>query len=457
MDYLTDTIAAVATPYGKGGISIVRISGPEAIEVADSVFLPHNAKSLTESSGYTMRLGSIVIDGSSIDEVITLLFRTPHSYTGEDLVEIQCHGGPVVTEQILRGLLNNGARIATAGEFTRRAVINDRITLSQAEGINEIISAVSRQGEQAAYAVSKGLLSRETERMKQQILTLQGTITAYIDFPEEDTEMVELQEMEVILSELKDSLRSLLSSYETGLVILNGIPIAIVGSPNVGKSTIMNLLTGYEKSIVTSEPGTTRDVVEHQIRLAGVTLLLSDTAGIRSTDNLVERIGVERAYEQIEQSALILLVFDSSRPLGEDDRDLIRRLEDKQVIAVVNKIDLEPVLDRTKIEEVFDHTVCISANDEQYLKPLSETIQRVIGVSEFSPELPILINERQRQAVSLALEAVEEAKEAMDSGMTMDIIYISLDNALYHLLQLTGENLSETILDEVFSKFCVGK
>ena len=294
MDYLVDTIAAVSTPYGKGGIGVIRVSGPEAIEITDSIFRAYGRKRLAEGKGYSMRLGTISTGEVTIDEVIVLLFREPKSYTGEDVTEIQCHGGPIVLEIIMKALSDAGARIALPGEFTRRAVVNGRISLSEAEGIYELISSVSKQGEQVAFSVSKGSLFQETMRMRALILDLQAAITADIDFPEEDVEAIDETELKKTLGSLRGSLLKLVESYETGLVMLNGIKTTIAGKPNVGKSTIMNLLAGYEKSIVSPIAGTTRDILEHQVQIEGVTLILSDTAGIHLAEDIVNRIGVEK-------------------------------------------------------------------------------------------------------------------------------------------------------------------
>jgi len=457
MDYLVDTIAAISTPHGKGGIGVIRVSGTEAIKIADCIFSPYSRQSLLHSRGYSIHLGTIIINDIKIDEVIVLVFRAPRSYTGEDIVEFQCHGGVLVLEQILRGLVDNGARLATAGEFTRRAVVNGRISLSEAEGISEIISAVSKQGEQAAFALSKGSLYRETERMKSHILSLQAAITAYIDFPEEDAVTIEEEELLSLLYDLRQSTKTLLKSYEVGLSILNGITTTIVGAPNVGKSTIMNLLTGYDRSIVTPIPGTTRDVLEHQIDIDGLTLVISDTAGIHTTDNPIEKIGVERAYETIKKSALVLIVFDNSRVLSEEDYHLMTMLNDSNVIAIVNKVDLDHHLDYTEIKKHFSNVIYISAKEEASLAIITDEIKKVARVNEFEVGMPFLVNERQRGAAKNVLEALEDAIESFSSGMTLDVVYICLDYALASLMELSGENVSEEVLDQVFSNFCVGK
>ncbi len=454
---LLDTIAAISTPEGEGGIGIIRISGPDAAGIADRLFLARSGRPLSKGRGYSMRLGTITAGGYAVDDALALLFRAPKSYTGEDVVELQCHGGPVLLAGILRALVDAGARVAEAGEFTRRAFLNGRLSLTEAEGIAGMISAVSKQGEAAAFALSRGTLFRETERLRDSVLEVQSAIAAWIDFPEEDVEAVENDRLMGHLESLAQSLKTLVDSYETGLFVLNGVPTAIVGSPNVGKSTLMNLIAGYEKAIVTPVAGTTRDVVEQQVRLGGTTLLLADTAGIRDSDDLVEQIGIEKAIDRIEQSALVLAVFDSSRSLSEDDRELIKKLRGKRAVAIVNKMDLETKLDLSIIESAFDSVVYISATDPKSLKMLDDAVAKLSKTDRFSPDAPMLMNERQRSAAVRALNSVEEAFAAAKSGMTLDVVFISLDEALAAILELSGENVSEAVIDEVFRRFCVGK
>ena len=457
MEELYDTVAAVSTPHGEGGVGVIRISGAEATAIADRVFSARDKKKLAKGRGYSLRLGTVFADGEAVDDALALLFRAPKSYTGEDVVELQCHGGPVALSRVLRALVDAGARIAAEGEFTRRALLNGRVTLTEAEGIANIISAVSRQGEAAAYAQSNGVLFRETERIKGDILALQSAIAAWIDFPEEDVQPVDDVRMTGQLQMLREALQTLVDSYETGLLVLHGLRAAIVGSPNVGKSTLMNLLTGYDSAIVAPTAGTTRDVIENRIRFGGTALLLADTAGIRVTGDAVEQIGVSRALRRMEQSDLVFAVFDGSRLLADDDRDLISRLAGRRVIALINKSDLPQVLDAREIEAVFEHTLCISAVDPVSFAILEDAVTRYLGINNFSPNAPVLTNERQRSAAVRALSAVDEALAALEDGLTPDVVFISLDEALGAILELSGERVSDAVLDEVFSRFCVGK
>lgn len=455
---LDDTIAAIATPPGKGAIGVIRISGSEAIEIADKIFSAKSGRKLSEMKGYSVSLGEIEIEESPVrDTCIALLFRAPKSYTGEDVVEFQCHGGPIVVEALLRGILDIGARMAWAGEFTKRAFLNGRISLTEAEGIADIISAASKSGQRAAYSQSKGSLHRETESIKDTILSCQASIAAWIDFPEEDVEEVEPEELSKKIDNIEKSLKKLISSYEVGLHILRGIPTAIIGSPNVGKSTLMNLISGYEKAIVTPIAGTTRDVLEHSVTLGGTTLVLADTAGIRDSDDFVEREGVNRSIDRIKSSSLILAVFDSSRKLADDDIEIIRKLKDKKAIAVVNKTDLKQKMNFEEYEEFFEETIYITARDRNSLQAIDKAVSKVIGIDNFESDAPIITNERQRSAAVKALNVIDECKKALLNGLTLDVVYVLLDEALSAVMELSGENVSEAVIDRVFEDFCVGK
>ncbi|MEG2938671.1 MAG: tRNA uridine-5-carboxymethylaminomethyl(34) synthesis GTPase MnmE [Oscillospiraceae bacterium] len=457
MNNLMDTIAAIATPAGAGGIGIIKISGEDAFAVADRVVRLKSGEKLDGLPGFTARLGTVCDSaGHLIDEAVLLVYRAPKSYTGENTVEIMCHGGEVVCETVLREALQSGACMATRGEFTRRAFVNGRISLTEAEAVCDIINAASKQGEAAAAALVNGALNRKTESLKAKIIELQAHITAYIDFPEEDVDEVDSDELARVLSELQSELKKLCDSFELGTDIMRGVPATIVGSPNVGKSTLLNLLAGAPKALVTPIAGTTRDVVEQKVRLGGTTLMLADTAGIRDSDDLVESMGIELAKQKIDQSSLVLAVFDSSRPLDGNDRALIQRLKNKRAIAVVNKTDLQSEIDTNEIKQAFQHVVFISANDDNSLLLLDRAVAKAIKTDNLNTDEPILANERQRSCALRALELVEEAVNANDN-LTLDVVFALLSEGLEALSELSGENASEAVLDEVFSHFCVGK
>lgn len=457
MSDIFDTVAAIATPAGSGGIGIIRISGEDAFSVAEKVFTARSGEKLSDINGYTARLGDVKnAAGELIDEAVALVFRAPRSYTGENVVELMCHGGEVVCELVLRQVLENGARLAAAGEFTRRAFLNGRISLTEAESVSEIINAASKQGEMAAAALSHGALYKKTEELKEKIIDMQAHISAYIDFPEEDVDEVDMSGLRRDLAAVCKELKTLADSYETGVNIMRGVPTVIVGSPNVGKSTLLNLLSGTEKALVTPVAGTTRDIVEQRVRLGGTTLLLADTAGIRESDDMVERLGIERALERLENAALVLAVFDSSRALCEDDMTLIKRLRGKNVVAVINKSDLEARLDMKVIESAFPNNVYISAREDAPPAPLSQAVARAVKTDRLDPSVPVLANERQRDVTQRALTAACDAAAA-GGDESLDAVFAFLSEALSALAELSGENVTERVLDEVFSKFCVGK
>ncbi len=453
----SETVAAIATPAGAGGIGIVRLSGGAAHTIADSIFRTKSGGSLREVKGYTARLGNVIAsDGQIVDEAIALVFHAPKSYTGEDAVELMCHGGEVVCEAVLRELLIAGAVMAGPGEFTRRALLNGRLTLTQAEAVCDLIHATSQQGERAAAALQNGALYRKITALKEQILSLQAHITAYIDFPEEDVDPVDQAQLMRALRALEVTMAKLLASYDIGASVLRGVPTVIAGSPNVGKSTLLNLLAGAQKALVTPVAGTTRDIVEQQVRLGGTTLLLADTAGIRESSDEVEMLGIERAMARLGDASLVLAVFDASRALDNDDRRVIELVKDKRVVAVVNKTDLEQRLDTAEIEQTFMDVIYISANDATALETLDTAVAHAVQIDHLDPNEPLLANERQRGCALQAHVAIADALVASEQT-TLDVVYALLSEALAALAELSGETITETVLDEVFSTFCVGK
>ena len=459
MNYGNSVIAAISTPAGKGGIGIVRISGDEALAVAGRVFRAKNRKDPTTMKGYTAAFGTVhKPSGELIDQAILLCFRAPKSYTGEDVAEIQCHGGEAAIQEVLRAVLDSGAEPAGRGEFTRRAFLSGRISLTEAEAVMEIVNAASAQGERAAASQAEGSLARRTQEYRDRILAVQTQIAAEIDFPEEDVDEADREQLTEEVTGLASDLSSLIKRYDAGQKLLRGIPAAIVGSPNVGKSTILNLISGYEKAIVSPEAGTTRDIIEEQVTLGGLTLMLADTAGIReNASGEVERIGIDRARSRLLRSSLILAVFDVSRPLDEDDLALIGELRDRQVLAVINKNDLPAVADTEKLKEAFPSWVEISAVEEGALEKLENAVAEMAGVSGFDTDSPLLANERQRSCAVRAYDALSEAAGALQKGYTLDVCYALLDEALSVLYELSGENASEEVIDAVFRDFCVGK
>ena len=455
MDLQNKTIAAVSTAQGEGGIGVIRISGDRAIETADRVF--RGNRPLSSLEGYRAEFGAVYSQDEKLDEAVALVFRAPHSYTGEDVVELSCHGGVYITKMVLRAVLDAGAVPAQAGEFTKRAFLNGKIDLTEAESVMDIIGAKNRGAARAAICVKEGALKKRADEVKDSLLDLTAHLSAWADYPEEDIAEVD---DELILSTCalaEKKLSQLLLTYDCGQTVKRGIDTVIAGRPNVGKSTLMNLLSGCDKSIVTDIPGTTRDIVENTVIVGNVMLNLSDTAGLRSTEDTVERIGVDRAKKRLENCGLLLAVFDNSQELTVDDIDLIEASAGVPTIAVINKTDLETKLDINKISSKINNIIYISAANGEGRDEISYAVEKIAGTSQLDPSEGILSNERQRQNVSAALRSVTEAKEALISGMTYDAITVSLEDAISELLEMTGERASDEIIDRVFHRFCVGK
>lgn len=451
------TIAAISTAQGEGGVGVIRISGSDSALIADRVFKNINSKKLVDMKGYTAAYGKIIYNNEELDEAVALVFKAPHSYTGEDVVELSCHGGVYITKQVLRAVLDAGAVPAEAGEFTKRAFLNGKIDLTEAEAVIDIITAKSRSAARSAMCVKEGALRKRISSVKDDLLALTAHLSAWADYPEEDIAEVD---DEMILSTCDNAiaeLENLLSTYDIGQAVKEGIDTVIAGRPNVGKSTLMNLLSGSEKSIVTDIPGTTRDVVENTVVVGDVILRLSDTAGLRNTDDAVEKIGVDRAKKRLEQCGLLLAVFDNSQTLDEDDYKLLDLSAEVPTIAVINKTDLDNKLEINKIESKNDNIVYISAANGEGREDIISAVEKIAGTENLNPSEGILSNERQRSNVSNALKSVKEAKEALDMGLTYDAVTVSLEDAISELLEMTGERTSDEVIDRVFHNFCVGK
>ena len=448
---MSQTIAAISTPPAPAGLGVIRLSGDEAVAVASRVFRPGRAgRDLAGLKGYTAAYGHVFDEEGDIDDCVALVFRAPHSYTGEDVVELSCHGGLYLLRRVLRAVLAAGARPAGAGEFTRRAFLNGKLDLTRAEAVMELIAADGRLSARTALAAREGNLYRRMETVKNELVGLSAHSSAYVDYPDEDIPALDEAALDGVLARAEESLSSLLATYDAGRVLREGVDTVIVGSPNVGKSTLMNWLAGCERSIVTPVAGTTRDVVEETVRLGDVVLRLSDTAGIRETNDAVESIGVQRARQRMEQAALVLAVFDGSRPLSEDDRALAEAAQGAAAIAIVSKADEETL-------ERFPRLVTLSAREGTGLEDLIREVAAVTGVERLDGAEPLLATERQRQCAQRCLEGVREARAALAGGMTLDAVSVSVDEAIAAVLELTGERATEAVVDEVFARFCVGK
>ena len=451
------TVAAISTAQGQGGIGIIRISGEDAFSVADKVFTSVSGKKIKDIQGYTALFGHIHNNGEVIDEAVALKFIAPKSFTGENVVELSCHGGLFVTKEVLSAVISSGAEPAGPGEFTKRAYLNGKIDFTEAESVMDIISAKSKSAVKAALYVKEGAIFKKTQEIKNILLNKAAHLSAWADYPEEDIPEVTKDSIIEAVDTSIESLEKLLSTYDTGQIVKEGIDTVIVGRPNAGKSTLMNILAGREKSIVTSIAGTTRDVVEDTVMVGNVMLKLSDTAGIRETDNEIEKIGVEKTFKKINTAGLVIALFDSSQSLSEEEIQLIDKVKDTPCIAVINKTDLENHLNIEYINKNIKHIVYISAKTLDNIDELKNKIEKIAGTEDFDPSGGIIANERQRKAVLNALSALIEAKNALDFGMTMDAVTVSLQESIDFLLELTGEKASEEIVDSVFHNFCVGK
>ena len=451
------TIAAISTAKASAGISVIRISGDDAIPIAEKVFTAKSKIRLSDMKGYTCSLGGAYADGEKLDECIATVFRAPHSYTGENVVELSCHGGLYVTRRVLRAVYDAGAEPAEAGEFTKRAFLNGKLDLVEAEAVMDIISARSRGAVRAALSVKDGALSKRIDAVKTALLSKAAHLGAWADYPEEDIPEVEDDELSDTLRRALTELSAILQGYDNGRLLKDGIDTAIVGRPNVGKSTLMNLLSGYDKSIVTEVAGTTRDVVEESVNLDDLILNLSDTAGIRDTDDVVERIGVDKAKRRLNAASLILCVFDASRPFSDEDSQLIKELGDASAIAVLNKADLPQVIDLSEIERRFDTIIPMSAKHQQGVSELIAAIKQLCAVEDFDSAQTLIYNERQRNLTKKAFDSTQEALTALEIGMTFDAVTVSIEEAVAYLCELTGERVTDEVVDRVFHNFCVGK
>ncbi len=455
---MSNIIAAISTPMAPAGLGVIRLSGEGAIALAEQVFQPADkARRLSTLGGYHAAYGKLSDADGAIDECVATVFRAPYSYTGEDVVEFSCHGGVYLLQRALRALFAAGAKPAEAGEFTRRAFLNGKVDLTQAESVMTLIAASGRLAARTALAVREGALYQRLTAVKESLIALQAQFSAFVDYPDDDIPELKTEALETALTKTNTVLAQLLSTYDAGRVLREGIDTAIVGSPNVGKSTVMNLLSGCERSIVTPIAGTTRDVVEETVRVGEICLRLSDTAGIRETADTVEALGVERSRKRLETAALILAVFDASRPLSADDVALIEQLPVDNTVVLLNKQDLEKQLDDTAIRQKFRYIVELQATSGVGLETLQAAIHTVTGIDRLDEAEPVLATERQRLCVCRAVDGVREARAALQNGMTLDAVSVSVDGAIGAVLELTGERATDAVVDGIFSRFCVGK
>ncbi len=453
-----NTIAAISTANGIGGIGVIRISGKSAVEIADKVFIPFDGVSrLSSLKGYTAKYGKVIKDGKFIDEAIALVFKAPHSYTGEDVVEISCHGGLYVTRQVLRTVLDAGASLANPGEFTKRAFLNGKIDLSQAEAVMDIISAKSEHANVIAFSQKEGSVSKKVRQLKDELLDISAGLSVWADYPEEDIPQINEKVLNTHLKKINEEIFKMIENYDLCAVLKEGVKTVIIGRPNVGKSTLMNLISGTDKSIVTEIAGTTRDIVEETVMIGDIPILLVDTAGIRVTEDIVEKIGVEKAKNCMKSADIVLAVFDASKSLTDEDEDLLNSCDIGKTVIVLNKVDLGIRLNMEELSTFSDRIVEMSVINGEGIESLRKVLEEIIGLSKFEPYQASISNERQLLALKKAKAIIEEAINDVNRGITLDAITVLLEDAVKAIMELTGENTSEEVINKVFSKFCVGK
>ena len=452
------TIAAIATAPGAGGIAVVRLSGPESYAVAARVFRPANPnKKVADAKGYTALFGSFVEGDDAFDEGVALFFREPHSYTGEDVVELSCHGGSAVARRLVEACIAAGAAPAAPGEYTRRAFLNGKMSLTQAEAVMDLISADGKQGAALANASLSGALAKKIGAEKEALTGLQAHLAAWVDFPEEDVPELDDAHLHTVLGQVQQELNGLIKNYDAGAVLREGVDCAIVGRPNAGKSTLLNLLAGFDRAIVTPVAGTTRDVVEQAVQLGDIRLNLFDTAGLRQTDDAIEAEGIRRSWKKLDEAGLILAVFDGSEPLTREDLALAQRCAGRPAIALVNKEDKPTQFDAEAIAADFAMVIPVCCQEEGSRKVIAAAVARLLGTNQIDPHAASLSGQRQLAAATRARDAVAGALDAVEGGFGLDAVSVCVDDALDALCELTGENASEAVINEVFERFCVGK
>lgn len=455
----TDTIAAIATPLGESGIGVIRISGSKAYDVGDAIFKSKSSLPLAQRRDRSIQYGLIVDDdGKAVDEVILLIMKGPRSYTAEDVLEIQCHGGRQSLSEILGLVLRHGARLANPGEFTQRAFVNGRIDLAQAEAVMDVIQAKSAQGLTSAVSQLEGRLSRVVGDMRLHLTDFITRLEVTVDYPEEDLEDIEVPDIAGAIREMERRLDDMLAESKSGRMMRDGVMAAIAGTPNAGKSSLLNRFLETERAIVTDVPGTTRDVIEEWISIQGVPICLVDTAGIRSTDDTVEQIGVRRAKEYMERADIILVVVDQSRPLQEEDRQILETARGRQALIVLNKEDLQPAFETEELQSYGLPLLSISASTGAGMGELKDAmLSLALKQGLTAAQSALLANTRHIELVRQSREALQRALDTIEAGMPVDCAIVDIREAWELLGSITGDTVHDDIIEEIFSRFCLGK
>ncbi|HAR85407.1 MAG TPA: tRNA uridine-5-carboxymethylaminomethyl(34) synthesis GTPase MnmE [Clostridium sp.] len=454
-----DTIGAISTSIGEGGIAIVRISGDKAKDVVEKIFQAKNGQSIKDMKSYTMKYGYIIDENNNhIDEVIVSFMKGPRSFTAEDTIEINCHGGVVATNKVLEQVIKQGVRLAEPGEFTKRAFLNGRIDLSQAEAVIDIINAKTDLSMKSALMQSEGLISKEIRGLREKLLSTIAHIEATVDYPEDDLEEVTSEMAIRDLDIIKKEIKGFIETAEEGKILREGLSTVIVGKPNVGKSSLLNALTKENRAIVTDIPGTTRDVIEEYINISGIPIKIIDTAGIRETDDVVEKIGVERSRAKINDADLIILILDSSNELTEEDKEIINYISNKKYMILLNKSDLNSKITQRDLENINCTNIYnISAKTGEGIDEVRTAIKDMFFKGEISTNNVIITNTRHKEALLRAYECIESAINTLNYTFAIDLASIDIRNAWTFLGEITGDSLEENIIDKIFKDFCLGK
>ncbi|MEY8779559.1 tRNA uridine-5-carboxymethylaminomethyl(34) synthesis GTPase MnmE [Allomuricauda sp. XS_ASV26] len=453
----SDNIVALATPSGTGAIAVIRVSGPQAINIVDQLFKSIKGKKLVQQKSHTIHLGNIVDGAKILDEALVSIFKGPHSYTGENVVEISCHGSPFIQQQIIQLLLRNGCRTASAGEFTLRAFLNGKMDLSQAEAVADLIASDSEAAHDIAMQQMRGGFSNEIQELRQELLNFASLIELELDFSQEDVEFADRTQFNELLTKISNVLKKLIDSFALGNVIKNGIPVAIVGQPNVGKSTLLNVLLNEERAIVSEIAGTTRDTVEDHISIKGIGFRFIDTAGIRETEDVVEKIGIERTFDKIEKARLIVYLFDGINFNIKELESIQERYPNKQLLPICNKMDLLNEEQKNKVQKEIPNVLFLSAKFKTGISELENKLLSLVDSGALSGDSTIVTNSRHYDALLKALEEIQKVKEGLDMELSSDLMAIDIRQALYHLGEITGSVTTDDLLGNIFSNFCIGK
>ncbi|WP_282180444.1 tRNA uridine-5-carboxymethylaminomethyl(34) synthesis GTPase MnmE [Maribacter stanieri] len=462
----TDTIIALATPAGAGAIAIIRLSGPEAISIASNHFESVSGKVLKNQKSHTIHLGYIKDGKNVLDQALISIFKDPHSYTGENVIEISCHGSPYIQQQIIQLFLRNGCRTADAGEFTLRAFLNGKMDLSQAEAVADLISSDNAASHQIAVQQMRGGFSNEIKQLRTELLNFASLIELELDFSEEDVEFADRTQFKELLTRIQKVLQSLIDSFAVGNVIKNGIPVAIVGEPNVGKSTLLNAFLNEERALVSDIAGTTRDTIEDEISIGGIGFRFIDTAGIRETKDVVEGMGIKRTFEKIEQAQVVLLLVDGSKLLNDDqklkniviDYEKIKNQNpQKPLVLLVNKSDTLSELEKDKIGKHLDSVKYLSAKTGEGVEELQNSLLEFVNTGALRNNETIVTNTRHYDSLLKSLEEIEKVQFGMKENISSDLMAIDVKEALYHLGEITGQVTNDELLGNIFANFCIGK